>query len=188
VTLIAIGPVPNIAEALRREPRIAQKARFVGMHGSVRMGYGKRTPPCPEYNVRMHARECQEVFRAGWDMTITPLDTCGLVHLTGEKYQAVRQCKDPVIEALMENYLAWTAHRAGWEAGDVDVRSSTLFDTVAVYLAFCEDLAVMEELPIRVTDEGMTIIDEKAGKKMRVATAWRDLEAFEDLLVQRLLG
>ena len=44
----------------------------------------------------------------------------------------------------------------------------------------------MEELPIRVTDEGMTVIDEKAGKKMRVATAWQDLGAFEDLLVQRL--
>ena len=40
VTLICIGPVPNVAEALRREPRIAQKARFVGMDGSVRKGYG----------------------------------------------------------------------------------------------------------------------------------------------------
>jgi inosine-uridine nucleoside N-ribohydrolase len=188
VTLICIGPVPNIAEALRREPRIAGKARFVGMHGSVRLGYGGSPTPCSEYNVRMHTRECQEVFRAGWDMTITPLDTCGLINLTGEKYQAVRQCKDPVIEALMENYLAWTAHRGGWSPADVDVRSTTLFDTVAVYLAFCQGLAVMEDLPIRVTDAGMTVIDEKAGNKMHVATGWKDLGAYEDLLVKRLVG
>jgi inosine-uridine nucleoside N-ribohydrolase len=38
VTLIAVGPLPNIAEALKREPAIAQRARFVGMHGSVRLG------------------------------------------------------------------------------------------------------------------------------------------------------
>jgi len=187
VTLICIGPVPNIAEALRREPRIAQKAKFVGMHGSVRLGYGGSETPCSEYNVKMHTRECQEVFSAGWDMTITPLDTCGRIHLTGEKYQAVRQCKDPVIEALMENYRQWSFLSRHVQP-EFEQRSSVLFDTVAVYLAFCEDLAVMEDLPIRVTDEGMTVIDEKAGKKMRVATAWKDLPAYEDFLVNRLVG
>ena len=34
VTLICIGPMPNIAEALRREPRIAQHTRFVGITAS----------------------------------------------------------------------------------------------------------------------------------------------------------
>ena len=114
VTLIAIGPVPNIAEALRREPRIAGKARFVGMHGSVRMGYGKRRRPARSTTSGCTRGSARRSSRAGWDMTITPLDTCGLVELAGEKYQAVRQCKDPVIEALMENYRQWTAHRAGW--------------------------------------------------------------------------
>jgi inosine-uridine nucleoside N-ribohydrolase len=185
VTLIAIGPVPNIAEALRREPRIAERARFAGMHGSVRLGYGGSATPCSEYNVKMHTRECQEVFRAGWDMTITPLDTCGLVRLTGEKYQAVRRCKDPLIAALIENYRHWSI-RGGQVLPDFEQRSSVLFDTVAVYLAFCRDLAVMEPLPIRVTSEGMTVVDPKAGKKMNVATGWKDLAAFEDLLVQRL--
>ena len=33
ITVIAIGPLPTIAEALRREPAIAQNARFIGMHG-----------------------------------------------------------------------------------------------------------------------------------------------------------
>ena len=40
VTLICIGPVPNIAEALRRDPSIAGNARFIGMHGSLYVGYG----------------------------------------------------------------------------------------------------------------------------------------------------
>ena len=48
VILIAIGPAPNIGEALRREPRIAEKARFVGMYGSVRIGYGGAETPVAE--------------------------------------------------------------------------------------------------------------------------------------------
>lgn len=43
LTLIAIGPLGNIGEALRREPRIAQKLHFVGMHGAIYTGYGGRT-------------------------------------------------------------------------------------------------------------------------------------------------
>ena len=42
VTLLCIGPVPNIAEALRREPAIADNARFVGMHGSIYHGLRRR--------------------------------------------------------------------------------------------------------------------------------------------------
>ena len=186
VTLICIGPVPNIAAALEREPRIAERARFVGMHGSVRLGYGGSPEIVQESNVRYYTQECQRVFSAPWEMmTITPLDTCGLVTLTGEKYRQVRDCPDPLIQALMENYRIWAEH-VTWVRGlDASAYSSTLFDTVAVYLAFSEDLLDIEELGIRVTDDGYTLIDETA-KVIRCATAWKDLEAFEDLLVARL--
>ena len=33
VSIISIGPVPNIAAALAREPRIVNNSKFVGMHG-----------------------------------------------------------------------------------------------------------------------------------------------------------
>jgi inosine-uridine nucleoside N-ribohydrolase len=185
VTLICIGPVPNVAAALDREPRIAARARFVGMHGSIRRGYGGSAQISAEANVKNHTEACQRVFSAPWEMTITPLDTCGLVHLEGEKYRAVRDCPDPLIRALIENYRIW-APRVAWAEGfDAERASSTLFDTVAVYLAFSEALLDMEQLGIRVTDDGYTVIDEDA-KVINCATAWKDLPAFEDLLVRRL--
>jgi inosine-uridine nucleoside N-ribohydrolase len=189
VTLMAIGPVPNLQVALEREPKIAQKARFVGMHGSVRLGYGGNATPSKEYNVVADAKACQKVFTAPWDMTITPLDTCGLVVLRGEKYKQVRDCSDPLVQALIENYRIWWSRRRPGQgsATRAEEASSTLFDTVAVYLAFQDDLCKMESLPIRVTDEGKTVID-SSGKKMRVATAWKDLGGFEDFLVKRLTG
>ena len=184
MTLIAIGPMPNLLEALKREPRIATKARFVGMHGSVRRGYGGKSQIDAEYNVRANAKACQAVFTAPWDITITPLDTCGLVHLRGGKFKAVRDCQDPLVRALVENYRLWAKKKATEELG----ASSTLFDTVAVYLAFADTLCKIETLPIRVTDDGKTVIDESGGKPMRVATEWKDMGAFEDLLVERLTG
>ena len=43
----------------------------------------------------------------------------------------------------------------------------------------------MEMLPIRVTDQGMTVVD-PAGKEMQIALAWKDSGKFEDYLVERL--
>jgi len=184
VTLICIGPVPNIAEALEREPRIVENARFVGMHGSVYKGYGGAPQPSAECNVVHHTAACRKVFAADWEVTITPLDTCGLVVLDGERYQRVRNCPDPVVRALMENYRIWLRHTSG-DLSQFEQRSSVLFDTVAVYLAFSEELVVIDELGLRVTDDGYTVLDGNA-KRIRAAVEWRDLDAFKEFLVDRL--
>ena len=199
IKLVAVGPLPNIAEALQREPKIAEKAEFVGMHGSIRRGYGNNPKPSPEYNVRAFVKEAQKVFTAPWDMTITPLDTCGIIQLKEQKYQKVLNNNSPLTNALMENYRAW--HRQGILNGNKDLSeaeldkmvdekcnssSSILFDTVGIYLAMSTELVKMEKLPIIVTDEGYTKIDEN-GKKINCATEWKDQGAFEDLLVDRLI-
>jgi inosine-uridine nucleoside N-ribohydrolase len=187
ITVIVIGPTPNMAAALEREPRIAERARFVGMEGSVRLGYNGKSIPVAEWNVRADPQACQKAFTAPWEMIITPLDTCGLVDLTGEKYRRIRDSRDPISVAIMENYRAWQVQKTNSEDTKPEIRSTTLFDAVAVYLAFDQSLCHMETLGIRVTDDGFTVIDPEA-KKMSVATSWKDLGAFEDLLVARLTG
>jgi inosine-uridine nucleoside N-ribohydrolase len=186
ITLIAIGPLPNIAEALKREPRIAERARFVGMHGSVRVGYGGSSSPAAEWNVKADPKSCRAVFTAPWDMTITPLDTCGLVHLRGEKYAHVRDSKDPIANAVIENYRAWANSANDKNLAKLpDSASSTLFDTVAVYLAFSQSYCEMEDFKLTVTDDGFTRIDQ-SGKNIHTAAKWKNMSAFEDLLVSRL--
>lgn len=187
VKLVCIGPVPNIQAALEREPKIAENAHFVGMHGSVRKGYGGSAEISAEWNVRANPAACRAAFTAPWEMTITPLDTCGLVHLRGEKYAKVRGCQDPLIQALVDNYRAWCQAHGNVDDDRAEHASSTLFDTVAVYLAFSEELLVMENLGIRVTDDGNTLIDD-AAKVIRCAMDWENLPDFEDFLVDRLTG
>jgi inosine-uridine nucleoside N-ribohydrolase len=185
ITLIAIGPTPNLAEALKRAPEIARKVRFVGMHGSVRVGYGGAREPHAEWNVKADIASCQKVFTAAWPMTITPLDTCGLVQLKGDKYEAIRNSDDKLIRALMENYDIWDGfEQPGGVPRNSAVQSSTLFDCVAVYLAIADRLCEMENVRLVVDDKGFTREDPK-GKKVRAAMRWKDLPAFEDWLVRR---
>lgn len=186
VTIVCIGGVPNLREALRRDPGIVRNARFVGMHGSIRCGYGPGSRPTAEANVHADPKALRAVFAAAWDCTITPLDTCGRVKLLGEKFREVFRCRHGGIRALMENYRIWVPEPKWLKVRPDPTReSTTLFDTVAVYLAFSEELVEMEDLPVGVTDDGRTVID-PTKRTVHCATAWKDLAAFEDLLVKRL--
>jgi len=189
VTLICLGPVPNIAEALRRDPSIALNAKIVGMYGSIYTGYLGSPEPAAEYNVRIDPQSLQSVFAAPWECTITPLDTCGLVVLDGENYRRLYLSDDPWLQTLMENYRVWLPGAPFVDPNQDTTRiSTTLFDTVAVYLAASEDLVDMQTLPLRVTDEGYTVIDPTNGRPVRCAVGWENLEAYERLLAETLLG
>lgn len=189
VTLLCIGPVPNIAEALRRDPSIATNARFVGMHGSIYKGYAGETKPAAEWNVRVDPQSLQTVFAAPWNCTIAPLDTCGLVVLDGDGYRQLHDSDDLWMKALMENYRAWLPG-APYIDPDTDTSktSTTLFDTVAVYLAAETELLEMRELPLVVTDDGYTTVDNANGRPVNCAIAWKDLNAFKRRLVRALQG
>lgn len=180
ITLICIGPVPNIAAALRMEPRIAPKTSFVGMGGSIRLAKDGIPGAVAEHNVAADVQASQKVFSAPWpSMTITPLDTCSLVRLQGTNYKTVCESHDPVARAVIENYRIWLRGRSD------EGQTSRLFDTVAIYLAFADDLLKMETLGLRVTDNGFTVEDTKA-RPVNCATEWKDLPAFTGLLAGRL--
>jgi inosine-uridine nucleoside N-ribohydrolase len=188
-TLIAIGPPPTLAQALAREPRLAAKLRFAGMYGSLYRGYNKPTPE-PEWNVKARVPAARAVLAAPWrEGIVTPLDTCGVVKLTGERYARIRASSDPLLRGLVEAYGAWCRNRE-WCAKDpafVTEKSSTLFDTVAVYLALSNDLVRTETLGVRVGDDGQTTPD-PAARPLSWAVEWKDLDGYEEWLTKRLLS
>ncbi len=187
VTIISTGPATLSAAALKLEPAIAARARFVGMDGSVRVGYGGAAKPEVEYNVKVDPAALRAVFKADWlSCSITPVDTCGLLILDGADMQAVHNSADPFARACIRNTEIWLPN-APWMPKDFDLNktSSTLFDAVAVVMAYDESDLVMEDLKLIVTDAGMTVED-PAGRPVRVATRWRDLASFKHEMVAAL--
>jgi inosine-uridine nucleoside N-ribohydrolase len=185
VTIIAVGPPTTLAAVAQRRPDLLGKAYFVGMHGSVRKGYGNR-PPAAEWNVKASPVAARQALSAPWKRTtITPLDTCDLVKFVGPQFAVLKTSRDPLVQAVLENYRIW----ARKESLEQITASTTLFDTVAVYLA-CPDaqtLLKLEDLKITVTKDGFTRVD-PAGKNMSMATQWKRLDEFHDLLLRGLMA
>jgi purine nucleosidase len=72
ITLVATGPLTNIALAVKREPRLADWVReFVIMGGSA--GRGNVTPAA-EFNIWADPEAAAAVFRAGWTVVMLGLD------------------------------------------------------------------------------------------------------------------
>ncbi|MHA1724635.1 MAG: nucleoside hydrolase [Promethearchaeota archaeon] len=187
ITLIAIGPLGNIASAIKIQPDIVKNARFVGMQGSIRIGYEGRAGPHPEFNVIRNIQACKKVFKSPWEKTITPLDTCGNIVLSDERFERVMNCDNVIMELIKENFTIW-AEKTRMTKKTIELRkTSILFDTVAIYLGLSEEFLNMEELKIIVTDKGITQINEN-GDLIRCATSWKDLEGYKDLLVNRLIS
>lgn len=189
VKVIAIGPPPSLAEALVRAPDIAGNCEFYGMYGSFDKGYGGSPQISAETNVRVYPDAFRTVIAASWrSAVITPLDTCGLVALDGENYRRIWcAMDDPLLRAVIENYVIW-APRVPWMDCDFFATStSTLFDDVAVYMAYDGALLNYETIRFSVTDDGYTLRDPKGPYQARVAISWKDLQAFENHLTHRLL-
>lgn len=193
ITIVGIGPLTNIANAIKnnKQATILKKSQFVGMQGSINIGYRGNPNPQIEYNVQQDIDACRTVFQSDWKVTITPLDTCGNIILSGDDYALLEnQCNNNmIVKNIFENFKIW-AQESHQKRLLKSKMTSVLFDTVAIYLAFSHDNFKIEEIPIEITDDGRTRQIKKDSpkiKKVFVAMKWLEQKKFESLLVDRLL-
>ncbi|MFI4910918.1 MAG: nucleoside hydrolase [Sedimentisphaeraceae bacterium JB056] len=184
VTIISIGPLTNIAEAVKRCPEITQNAEIIGMHGSIKSGKNAIPGKVAEYNVLQDVESAKLVFKQDWNITITPLDTCGIVKFRGEKYSLLKNSDSSLVKDIIENYRIWDINA---KIGNFEVESSILFDTVAIYLGFTDEYLNMERIKLVIDGSGF-MNETDNGKDINVAISWNDLEGYEDFLIERYLS
>jgi inosine-uridine nucleoside N-ribohydrolase len=154
VTLCVIGPQTNIAEALRRDPGIARNARVITMAGSVYIGYNGSSQRSAEWNVVQDIEAVRVVMSAPWEITMAPLDVCGTLRLEGDRYTSVTGSQSALASVVIGNYTHW-AHRHSHP----EDASSILYDTVAAYLTFAENLTHIQTVNLSIDDTGNTVPD-----------------------------
>ncbi len=183
VTLLAIGPLTNLAAALERDPAAFRRLqRIVLMGGSVRRGYrdlawqgeGK---PSREYNILSDIAAAQAVFEAGVPLVVAPLDGT-MVALDELKRQLIFTRSTPITDALALTYLQWSA-----VAGRT---TPILFDTAALALAMDPSMFTVERLRLEVDAEGYT--REAEGPANAEVCLDCDEDAFQRWLMPRLVG
>ena len=88
ITLVATGPLANIALAVRREPRLATWVRdFVIMGGSASRG---NVNPAAEFNIWADPEAAAIVFGAGWTVRMIGLDVTLLARATSAVQERMR--------------------------------------------------------------------------------------------------
>jgi inosine-uridine nucleoside N-ribohydrolase len=176
VTLIAVGPLQNVADALRQEPNLGKLVkRVVLMSGNV-YGSAWKKEPVAEWNVVSSTKDAQLVYAAGLPLTIVPLDSTTLVTLKDEERERVRQHRSPLTYSLECLYRLWLNGPAA---------RMTLHDQLAVAeTARPGSLFDRREiLPLIVDDKGFTRIDREGGKPVMVC-----LEPKRDAFMEFYLG
>jgi inosine-uridine nucleoside N-ribohydrolase len=161
VMLVAVGPLQNVADALRKEPKLGQLAkRVVLMSGSI-AGNAWSPSAVAEWNVKRSVADAQLVYGTGLPLTTVPLDSTTYVTLKTEERERLMNHPAALTRALEALYRLWIQSPS---------QRMTLHDQMAVaetlrpgaFFGRCESM------PIRVDDRGYTLVDKGAGKPVSV--------------------
>jgi purine nucleosidase len=151
VILITVGPVPNMADIVDKDPGALKLAKHIySMFGSFYMGYGSTPVPSAEWNVRADVAASKKFVSSGAKITFAGLDVTTYVILKYELIELLSNRKSPLTDAVVGLYSLWNFSR----------REPVLFDAVAVSMVIWPELFKTRKAFVKVTDEGLTVLDE----------------------------
>jgi purine nucleosidase len=185
ITLIATGPLTNIALAVRREPRLVGWVRdFVIMGGSAARG---NVTPAAEFNIAADPEAAAIVFEAGWQVTMVGLDVTLQARATPDVQDRMRGLGRLGADLLLPGLLGYRGELA---QGDAAGGGAPVHDVCALALVAepglfgCDPARVDVETAGRWTT-GMTVTDFSGPAEARNAlVAMRvDGPAFWDLVL-----
>ncbi len=156
ISLVAIGPLTNIARALRLEPRLSGWARDLTLTGGMVDVTRTPWPPVLETNLNADPSAAEIVFAAGLPLTIVPFEVTTRVFLSPAQRASMRAWKRPLAGALvtlMEEMLARFADfsRAMNLPSDIFQGERTyMHDPLAVYASVASTLIAVRGAHIQL--------------------------------------
>lgn len=160
VTLIATGPLTNIAAAINREPKIVKRVRELClMGGSVTFG---NWTPAAEFNIFVDPEAAYRVFESGLHVKMCGVNLtrqCFLVQKHVDEFYRIATKTARFAAELVEFFMKTTEENAG-------LLGANLHDACAV--AWLIDDGLVRSAPMHVTVElkgeftrGMTVCDSR---------------------------
>jgi purine nucleosidase len=185
ITLLAVGPLTNVATAITREPRFAASLKkLMIMGGRIDMSDNSWGPG--EHNIKCDPEAAHVVFSSGAPIDLVPLDVTLKVLIRQGGVDALRAAGDPYHDALAEQVALYP--------GFVSRGGSTfLHDPLAAMALVRPDLLGWQPYHLEVELNGrltraMTVVrtpGESAPATCRIALSV-DTAASEALIAKRL--
>jgi len=150
VTLLAVGPLTNVALALRLEPRIVELVeQVVIMGGSI--GAGGNISPVAEANIFHDPHAAEVVFSAGLPLVMVGLDVTLKVIQTRQYLDEIKKADNPaghLLNAILPCYQAYHDQAYGM-GGDIHTH-----DPSALAYVLVPELFEVEKVPVYVETSG----------------------------------
>lgn len=145
ITLVTLGPLTNLALAVRREPRIAEAVReVVIMGGALRVPGNVR--PTAEFNIYADPHAAQIVLSAGWPIRLVSLDATQQAVMEREQFATLAKTGHPVTRAIQ----AMTDYYYDDFAGPRGIESFSMHDPLCVAAALHHDLIEWRRASVEV--------------------------------------
>lgn len=145
VTILAIGPLTNIAMALRMEPRFAASVKqLVIMGGAIASlpdGGGNHTPNA-EFNFYVDPEAAQVVLRSGIPIVLSPLNVSRKARFTKADYDKIVAVETPITRLIKDHLGPGYQQRAD--------RIALMYDQVAAVALVAPELIKTVELVVDV--------------------------------------
>ncbi len=144
-TIIATGPLTNLARALLRDPEITKKIKEVYIMGGAVFVDGNITPHA-EFNFHCDPEAADLVLTSGLPITLVSLDVTHKVNVTQEHLEPLRKYKNRLGEFVVGiiEYSIDVHRRLRGAAG------AHLHDPLTVAMAVSPQLGEYEQLSLRV--------------------------------------
>jgi purine nucleosidase len=158
VSIIAIGPLTNLALAFRDDPQLASQVRSVTIMGGSLSG-GNITPAA-EFNSYVDPEAAQAVYRSGARITMIGLDVTRKAALSEEQIRRLESAANPVGRAagrIMRATLE-EVRRTGVNGGRL-----LAHDAMAVASFIDPSLVTRQDVHIEIETEGELTAGETVG-------------------------
>jgi len=185
ITLVATGPLTNVALLLARHPEVRPE-RIVLMGGAIAEG---NVTPAAEFNVWADPEAAKRVFASGLDLTMVGLDVTHQALVRTEHKERLRGAGrvGRTVAELLDFYDRFHREVYGFDG-------SPIHDAVALAYAFRPELLETRELNVEVDCEselcrGRTVVDVwcRSGREANANVAVGiESAAFVELLVERV--
>lgn len=178
VTLLAVGPLTNLALALAEEPAIARWVKQVVVMGGAfgTLGHGGNVTPVAEANVFNDPHAADAVFTAPWPVAIVGLDVTHQVLMDHAAFDTLRD------RGGKAGRLIWQAsrHYVGFYGRAVGVAGCFMHDASAAVCALRPELFQRRSGPVRVATDGLALgqtIQSHGGRHWSGSREWDGLPA-----------
>jgi inosine-uridine nucleoside N-ribohydrolase len=160
VWLVGVGPLTNVALALRAAPDLAGRLAGISIMGGG--AFGNRTAVA-EYNIWAYPEAAAAVFDSGVPMTMAGLDLTHQLLATPERIEAVRRQPGRLAAVLADLFGFYSA---GYRQRDPTLAGAAVHDPCAVLALTHPELFARQPHHVAVETagrltRGMTVIDRR---------------------------